>query len=106
MTKQKFNTTIESITTITSTENGMDITVYREEANKDFDHNLNMKVYKGIIEKQHKTTFDLCVALLNLHRVYEVQIKNKLGHGLKMVKSEVEYQLQPEVETHDQSLQE
>jgi hypothetical protein len=79
---------IESITEVESTENKMKIIIYREEATKDFDHNLNMKVYRDIIAKEHKTTYDLCLALLKIHRVYEVTIKNSLGHGIRLIKNE------------------
>jgi len=77
---------IESITAIESKENGLKIKVWREEENEMFDHNLNMKVMKQICAKEHKTLILLGEELLALHRVYQVEITNTLGHGCRLTK--------------------
>lgn len=82
----KAKTVIESITKLESKETGMTIEVFREEENKDFDHDLNKKVFADIMRKEHKTLYDMAEALLHVHRVNAVEVRTKGGNGIHLYK--------------------
>lgn len=84
MSKPK--TVIESITKLESKETGMTIEVFREEANPDFEHNLNVKVFSDVMKKTHKTLYALAEALLKFPRVNAVEIRTKGGNGVHLYK--------------------
>lgn len=68
---------VESETVLTSEINGLDIVVCRQEKDVTFDHELNVKVMKSIIQKDFTTVRELAERLLRLDRVVEVKITHR-----------------------------
>jgi hypothetical protein len=83
-------TLVESITIINSPENGLKIKCYRQEITLDFEHKLTVKAVKEVMEKDHATLYEFGEALLAIPRMNAVEVTNKDGIGVHLIKQHVD----------------